>query len=285
MSRVARTPPAAVNGTATAAAPNPPAANPAPAPVPVPVDPPALDPAIILPDMVVHAPSIEDSLQVTSEGNKLEYAFAVGNRGPGHLLMIGERPDENTQVFPARQLAFKGKEAVEIGPSGQFEWHADHDHIHYRDTAQFTLQKDGLEGWSDTVTKSHFMMMDSGDVEDPVPVDPSIPEKLEEVPFTFKFKDANGETKEYEIGGHWEGLTRIGQKISAGYYDYYGIGLNEDLDLPEGEKAGWYTLTATLDPHNNMRETDETNNVTKFRFRLEKNDQGELEVKDLARVK
>jgi hypothetical protein len=220
--------------------------------------PPELQPA--LPDMVFHAPSMRGAQVGTHEGRKvLKYSFAVGNRGPGHLVLLGESKPGQLEI-PSRQVAFAGRTPVVVREGGTFIRHDDHGHFHYKDTAALKLEKDDLPGWSSTSAKSHFYMVDSGDVLDPTPIDPSIPSAISR---SFQF-----EGKSYSLGSTATNLT--GQMLTAGKYDMYGTSLNAPwLDLPAENPDGMYTLTVNVDPTDSIAETDETNNVSKFRIKVE----------------
>jgi hypothetical protein len=132
---------------------------------------------------------------------------------------------------------------------------------HYENTCRVTLTRDDLPEYSASADKSHFLMVNSGRVEDPLPMDPSIPRS---VPSSVEIDGAT-----YKIGRVGKTEDRAGQKILAGTFDRYSSSLNTPLALPEGNVDGTYTLRVEVDPTDNAAELDETNNVELFQLKIE----------------
>jgi hypothetical protein len=224
-------------------------------------------PQPVLPDLIVHEPSFVSSLRnakvaMTDGHAELRYAFAIGNRGPGHLVLIGKRTDTETFSIPARQLAYVGQTPVVVREGGDFYTAADgHAHWHYRDTARLTVTKDGLDGWEHEAMKSHFAMLDSGTVEDPAPRDFGIPGTARG---NFVF-----EGERYHFGRSAHTALRVAQTITASKFDLYGPHLNPPLRLPDGAVDGAYKVTVEVDPNDVIAETDETNNTVSYRLVVE----------------
>jgi hypothetical protein len=217
-----------------------------------------------LPDLIIHTPS---ALEVGPSGTHvkiingkpfLKYAFSVGNRGPGHLLILGSRPDTTFDTLAARQLAFQGDDLVVVREKGEFrhEGAAGHNHWHYANTGKVSLTRDDLPEYKVEANKSHFLMINSGRVLDPLPRDPAIPSSISS-PLTY-------EGLSYKIGSTNASELRSGQKILSGTFDRYHPNLNAPLALPEGDIDGTYTLQMQVDQDDNLLETDETNNVVTF---------------------
>jgi hypothetical protein len=229
-----------------------------------------------LPDLIADAYGSFLQQPPEIKNNKLHYGFGVGNRGAGHLVLLGERPSADASSFKAFQVAYQGDKPVVVNEdAGTFVFEEDaHQHFHFADTAKFTLEKEGLADWKSEASKSHFLMMDTGGLyaEGREAIDPTIPATVGESkevvessggdsPMTYRY---NG--KDYKVGGFDDSQLTYGQKISAGKVDYYGKTLNEDLALPEGKEAGHYTLTVKVDPKNKIVESNESNNTRRFEF-------------------
>jgi hypothetical protein len=221
----------------------------------------------VLPDLVVHEAALLTSLnnaKVEKVDGKaqLRYAFAVGNRGPGHLVLIGKRADPTAPTIAARQLAYEGQTPVVVREGGSFSIEEDaHNHWHYQNTAILKLEKEGLDGWEYQTHKSHFAMVDSGSLDNPMPRDPSIPETARGN-FTF-------EGERYPFGTSARTAMRVAQTITSGKYDFYGTYLNNPIQLPTDAIDGTYTLTVQVDPNDVIAETDETNNTVRYRVVVE----------------
>jgi hypothetical protein len=228
-------------------------------PAPVPQTPPAVN-APALPDLVLDKANFASSMRVVTENGQkvIRYSFGVGNRGPGHLILVGDRPGLDTRRFAATQLAYQGNELVEVRKKGFFEQDMSpgHRHTHYGDTARVSIEKVGGDHHA-SVTKSHFLMLDMYAVPDAMPRDPSIPAA---VPSSVTFGGKN-----FRMGDSGASSLTVGQKIRSGFVDNYGPSLNDPLKLDPAGVDGEYLVKVEMDPGDAIMEVSEQNNVETFR--------------------
>ena len=75
----------------------------------------------------------------------------------------------------------------------------------------------------------------------------------------------------YGLGGKYNACNEALQGLSVGGIDYYGENYEgQDITLPKGLKNGTYYLRLKVDPNNNYKESNETNNIIIIPIQLSK---------------
>ncbi len=192
--------------------------------------------AQVLPDMFAWEGNSNNYLHdYRVEGDLLRFSTALANQGQGPLEIRGGAalPNGNQEVY---QRIFNDDGSYEDVLAGEFTYHPSHGHIHFDGYAVYNLRTrlpDGSPG--DIVAtggKVSFCLIDIT----PLP----------------------GTTNSSSYGSC--GSTRQG--VSAGWSDVYGSGLSDQwvniATVPDGD----YVLEVTVDPDNQLVESDETNNST-----------------------
>ncbi len=131
-------------------------------------------------------------------------------------------------------------------PVGAADWHMAHSHFHYDGFALFTLHpvdEHGLRGEAiGQGTKSGFCLVDWGEMD---------------------AKD----TPPHGNGGNAEnaclvpGAAGWTMGVSVGWYDYYSPSLTDQYVEASGASPGLYELVSTVDPFDQLLETDESDNT------------------------
>ncbi|MGH3453290.1 MAG: lysyl oxidase family protein [Nocardioidaceae bacterium] len=225
---------------------NPPSTAPGPEPRAV--------PAVLPPDM--RSLNARD-LQIKGNGNDRQLRFAawLANDGPGPLLVeprprgscpAGQRSAAQlVHVDTAEDGVFqRGRDpARHPRPSGCMVDHPTHDHWHFDAMARYALTTvDGTEVLAEH-DKVSFCLRDN------TPVPGTVPRQR---------KEFFGECG-----------PRTPQGISPGWVDVYDVDTpGQGLRLPTGTADGAYCLHLEADPHDQLLETDETDNATALAVRI-----------------
>ncbi len=181
------------------------------------------------------------------EGDLLRFSTALANQGQGPLEIRGGAalPNGNQEVF---QRIYNDDGTFEDVLAGEFTYHPTHGHIHFDGYAIYNLRSrlpDGTAG--DVVStggKVSFCLIDIT----PLP----------------------GTTNSSSYGSC--GSTRQG--ISAGWSDVYSSGLSDQwvniATIPDGD----YILEVTVDPDNQLVESNELNNTTMIDVTIDRGGNG-----------
>jgi Ca2+-binding RTX toxin-like protein len=174
------------------------------------------------------------------QGNDLRLTSAVSNIGSGALEIRGGAIHDHTQDVYQRIYAADGSYTDVL--AGSFIYHPEHDHIHFEDFAQFRLRE----------------VLPDGGVGDVV----AAGEKLSFCLLDVERHDTSGPASpRYLTCGQVQG-------ISVGWADVYHRGLpGQSIDITNVVN-GSYWLEIEVDPDNNLRESDETNNIARIQIDL-----------------
>ncbi len=200
------------------------------------------NPAQWLPDLIVD-PVISLS-DVYREGDTIRFSQATPNVGHGPLRIVGGA-DNGDGTQDVLQRIYNDDGSFTERPAGNFEFHPDHNHIHFNDYTHYSVRAalpdangDGVPELGETVragNKTSFCLIDVS----PYPTTPALP---------------NAQAQSSGLGCDTE------QQISVGWADIYGAGTEGQEVNIAGLSDGQYWLEANVDPDNHFVELDETNN-------------------------
>ena len=198
-------------------------------------------------------PAKDLRLETASDGTTyLRFSTTSWNSGEGPLeLVAGEIDRENgKQRVYQRIYADDGSNWDVL--AGSFEWHEAHSHFHFEGYALYTLQPVDASGASQrSGSKMTFCVMDTDRINHRLPGAPK------RAVYTICGKDIQG--------------------MSVGWgdtYKYYLAG--QEIDVT-GLPAGEYDLTIEIDPKGHLVETNDADNTSTVRIRLDVS-QGTVEV-------
>ena len=209
-------------------------ASPSPAATPSPADA-ARD---LLPDLTVSSPR-QIFVQQGADGvREIRFSTTVANRGEGPLVLRGDLDSDSLQ-FRATQLVERSDGSIREGNVGTFVYDDGHAHWHLPRFFVFELwQLDARGALSAVVAstgKMAFCLADSFPAFEPPP-------------------NAAAEAR-------FTSCETATQGISVGWEDIYTADLpGQELDIP-GLPDGRYLIRSIVDPDDQLRETDEANNV------------------------
>ncbi len=186
-----------------------------------------------LPDLMSWTPSNSTNIfdYVVSE-NEIRLTTAIANIGDGALEIRGG--DVHGDVQDVTQRIYNDDGSFTDVEAGQFRFHDQHGHIHFEDFAAYRLRSVNQDGSAGAVVES-----------------------AEKVSFCLIDLANHSATHsaDYLTCGQIQG-------ISSGWADVYDKGLpGQSIDisnLPDGQ----YWLELEIDPLNQLRESDETNNAS-----------------------
>lgn len=215
-------------------------------PTPTPTPP---DPSLLLPD-VVALRATDLAIQTRRDGRVLRFTSSLGNVGRGPLEV---RPNKN-QPCPAGEHNSTQILYRDVNSNGRYNWRRDveyvrhragcmvfhpyHDHWHFKASARYTLLDPGADGAVvvSTRRKVSFCLRDSA----------RVPERYGPSALAMAYGSCS----------RWEP-----QGITAGWMDVYQSFLSgQSLRLPRRLADGVYCLHTTVDPLNQLAESDDTNN-------------------------
>jgi subtilisin-like proprotein convertase family protein len=166
------------------------------------------------------------------EGDLLRFTTAFANMGVGHLeLRGGDIVGDKQEVW---QRVFNDDGTWTDYLAGTFTYHPSHGHIHFDGYAIYNLREDVGGNIGDIVAtggKISFCLIDVARY------------------------DPDAGPSQYNSCGQLQG-------VSAGWSDVYGRYLTDQWINIAGVPDGYYWLEVTVDPDNQLLESDETNNVT-----------------------
>jgi hypothetical protein len=192
----------------------------------------------LLPNM---RPAEASDVQLKFDGTRLLFSTYSYNMGDGPLEIIGGSIGNGVQNVDQRVYRSDGSSYDRR--AGTFEYHADHDHIHFDNYATYTLQPINAPGASAREGhKTTFCLMDT----DPAPA-----------PYTSS------------APAYYTDCGRVMQGISVGWGDKYSWYLaDQDIDV-SGLPSGDYSLTIDIDPKNTLLETNDTDNSSMIYVNLD----------------
>ena len=210
----------------------------------------------ILPDIVEEVPH-HLNIQNTKHREWLRFSTTHINIGAGNLQIRGGgqvAPCEIEGVSYAectvatQEILDADGDIVATHPAGEAVFHPEHNHWHQEAVAEFAIRA-------------------SLDLDDEEPL--SIGTKVTFCLVDVKFTGGIGSLKKQEPRTYWECNGDL-QGIASGWADsYHQSTAGQELEVT-GLPHGVYYLTHMADPENHWVESDETNNFTWVRFRLDR---------------
>ena len=201
----------------------------------------------LLPDIVVPPIFLYDTV-VERKGVRrlLNLSNGTANVGTGPLYLYGVLPSHADGTQTVRQRVFNEDGSFYDREAGRFQFHEDHQHIHFDDWAEYRLRRRvGDEGVGEIVaegTKQTFCIIDL-EVFNPTlpgfPVDP-------------RFISCGSTT----------------QGLSVGWVDVYDKSIEGQFIDITGVPDGHYWIESEVDPLDHVLESDESNNVALVPFTL-----------------
>jgi hypothetical protein len=199
----------------------------------------------LLPDLVVRQNDLYDHDFVTDQSRRyLRLSNGTANIGDGRLFLFGNRSDATDSLISINQRISRSDSSAYDRLAGYFEFHPGHDHIHVNDWALYRLREilpgDSVGPVAAEGPKTSFCVFD-GDVHDS-----SLPNFSDDGEFFQCYSNVQG--------------------LSVGWIDVYTKDLPgqqiDITDLPDGV----YWLESIVDPLNNVRETDDSNNLARIKI-------------------
>lgn len=195
----------------------------------------------MLPDVFVwekESQHIADTASLTDyrlDGNLLRFSTALGNKGTGALEIRGGASGGGEQQLHQRIYNDDGT-FEDVLMDGQFTFHEGHDHIHFDGYAEYALRTKTEAGTPGDIVatggKISFCLLD---IEK---YDPTAPSST------------------------YDTCDEVRQGISAGWSDVYDSTLPDQYINVASVPDGFYFLEVTVDPDNQIIESDESNNST-----------------------
>ncbi len=216
------------------------------------------DPAALLPDLVVDP--VNGLRDVYRDGDVIRFSQGTPNVGNGPLRIVGgEDNHDGTQNVYQRIYDDQGGYTERL--AGLFEFHPEHNHIHFNEFAEYRLfaatpdaNSDGVPELGEQVRggeKTSFCLIDVAQY----PTTPPLP---------------NADPDGSGLGCDTE------QEISVGWEDIYGAGTPGQEVNVAGLEPGQYWLEAIVDPENHFTELDETNNYARILITLRDDTRSQL---------
>ena len=203
--------------------------------------------ALILPDIIVRQSDLLDNdIRNTGGRRLLRLSNGTANAGTGPLYLYGVTPGNGDGTQDVRQRVFREDGSFFERVAGVFVYHAEHNHIHFEEWAQYRLRRVvGQDGVGDVVAegaKTSFCILDLGVYDRNLPG--------------------------YRPGGFFRSCSSTTQGLSVGWIDVYSRSLpgqNIDItDVPDGH----YWIESEVDPNNNVLESNEDNNIARVRITI-----------------
>ena len=203
--------------------------------------------ALTLPDIIVRQSDLLDNdIRNTGGRRLLRLSNGTANAGTGPLYLYGVTPGNGDGTQDVRQRVFREDGSFFERVAGVFVYHAEHNHIHFEEWAQYRLRRViGEDGVGDVVAegaKTSFCILDLGVYNRNLPG--------------------------YRPGGFFRTCSSTTQGLSVGWIDVYSRSLpgqNIDItDVPDGH----YWIESEVDPNNNVLESNEDNNIARVRVTI-----------------
>lgn len=215
-------------------------------------------PAALLPDLIVDP--VHGLRDVYRDGDVIRFSQGTPNVGNGPLRIVGgEDNHDGTQNVYQRIYDDQGGFTERL--AGLFEFHPEHNHIHFNEFAEYRLYAATPDADSDGVPevgqqlrggeKTSFCLIDVAQYQTTPPLPNADP-------------DGSG------LGCDTE------QEISVGWEDIYGAGTPGQEVNVAGLEPGQYWLEAIVDPENHFTELDETNNYARILITLRDDNRSQL---------
>jgi hypothetical protein len=202
-----------------------------------------------LPDIIIRESDLynNDIVTTVSPGRThLRFNNTTANVGLGRLHLIGTLPALPDGSQLVMQRIFRDDGTFWEDTSGAFLYHATHSHTHFEDWCAYRLRAvlpgDGVGAIVAEGAKTSFCILDLGVYSSSLP--------------------------NYNPNPFYPSCGSTIQGLSVGWFDLYSKSLpgqNIDItDVPDGQ----YWLEAEADPVDNVRESNESNNITRIKVTI-----------------
>lgn len=167
----------------------------------------------------------------------LRFSTTTWNNGTGPLELAAGEVETGSGKLRVYQVVYQSGGGQALNFAGAFEYHPQHDHMHFNDYALYTLQPVNAPGGSErTGAKTTFCVMDTTAISLGLPGAPSQP--------------------------FYSQCGRDLQGMSVGWGDTYGAHLaGQEIDFT-GNADGIYKLKIEVDPKKVLIESNESDNVS-----------------------
>jgi hypothetical protein len=191
----------------------------------------------LLPNLIP-LPASDVTLVTTISGQSiLRFSATNWNNGKGSLQLVAGEVETGSGKQQVYQEVFRSDGSSSLHLAGAFQYHAQHEHIHFDDFALYTLQPvDAPGGSARTGSKVTFCVMDTTKIDG----------RLPGAPAAAQYANCGNEI----------------QGMSVGWGDTYGSHLpGQDIDVTSAPD-GIYQLKIEADPKKLLIETSDNDNVS-----------------------
>lgn len=173
----------------------------------------------------------------TSGRSTLRFSTTTWNNGAGPLELAAGDVETGSGKLRVYQVVYQNTGGSTLHFAGAFEYHTQHDHMHFNDYAIYTLQPVNAPGGSQrTGAKTTFCLMDT-------------------TPINTRLSGAPGQAFYSRCGRDFQG-------ISVGWGDTYGAHLpGQEIDFTSNAD-GIYQLKIEVDPKKVLIESNESDNLS-----------------------
>jgi phosphodiesterase/alkaline phosphatase D-like protein len=197
----------------------------------------------------------------TGVHNVLRFTNTVWNAGQGPLIMSGTI-DPTSQSGPAEQLVRDTAGDTTRFPAGSFKWHEAHQHMHYAGWGKYELWKaSDYDQWV-AGGRSGPLVAQTGSKTTSCILDEEFQQTLPSTRFPGT----------YDFNGCIVGTdNKLLEGLSVGWGDTYDYWRHDQwIDLGQTTLTdGAYVLRTIVNPDDQIRESDKTDNDDIRRFRLQ----------------
>lgn len=176
---------------------------------------------------------------ITDSGGRstLRFSTTSWNNGAGPLELAAGEVETGSGKLRVYQVVYQTTGSPILYFAGAFEYHPEHDHMHFNDYALYTLQPVNAPGGSErTGAKTTFCIMDTTAIN-------------------LRLPGAPGQPFYSQCGRDLQGM-------SIGWGDTYGAYLaGQEIDFTNNAD-GIYALKIEVDPKKLLNETNENDNVS-----------------------
>lgn len=202
--------------------------------------------AIDRPPNLTPRPADNVSLSTNAAGTStLRFSTTSWNKGTGPLELVAGPVDTGSGKQQVNQRIYLSDGTSFLHSAGWFEYHPEHNHIHFNDYALYILQPINAPGGSlRTGQKTTFCIMDTTKVDTTLPGAPA----------SAVYNTCNNQI----------------QGMSVGWGDTYGANLaGQSIDFT-GNADGLYQLKIQVDPKNLLVESNKADNESCLLLNIKK---------------
>lgn len=191
-----------------------------------------------LPPNLISLPAFGLSLITDSGGRStLRFSTTTWNNGAGPLELAAGEVETGSGKLRVYQVVYQSGGGSTLNYAGAFEYHPQHEHMHFNDYALYTLQPVNAPGGSERIgAKTTFCVMDTS-------------------PISLGLPGAPGQAFYSRCGRDLQGM-------SVGWGDTYGAHLaGQEIDF-SANADGIYKLKIEVDPKKVLVESNENDNLS-----------------------